>query len=207
MRSGTYRDRAILRMPIMDIKALEAEVEKLSDYDFAAFRDWFARYDAARDVGAGRDVKRDSAVFTELVTSQVARPLAPYGFVQFQSRYLDPGMWVTIRNATTEISVYFEYASGVHLSIRELDPRTTAYTGHNFGLDDLLWIRPRARPRPARPKEFHPEIIRSFLQEESTNLLENADDVLRGDFTVYTLLEPILLERRRRYEREDFEKA
>lgn len=188
----------------MALAAVKQEVVQLSPRDFAAFRDWFATHDAERDVGAGRNVERDAALFTDLVQEHVLRPLASYGFAQHQANFLDPGMWVTLRNRTTELQIYFEYGSGPSVAIHQLDPATATHTGQNFGLDDLLWIRaPGQLRRNRRPTDFHVELLQPYLAHQGAVLRTYAGDVLHGDFTIYQLVDAVQAERERWRDRSD----
>jgi len=183
-----------------DIEALAQEIKKLGPDDLATFRGWFARYDRERPVKAA-DVQRDFDVFRDLVNAHVLGPLSARGFRLHQEQLLHPGMWVRVRNATTGLTVYFEYASGPLLTIQRIDPKTGSYAGENFSIDDLLWVRGFPPILASQPIDFAARGLEEVLRNWVRALRDCADDVLSGDFAVYSMIRPIIENRTARNHR------
>ncbi|HJQ39701.1 MAG TPA: hypothetical protein VKB93_21360 [Thermoanaerobaculia bacterium] len=112
-----------------------------------------------------------------------------YGFEEAEAELLMPGMWIYLRNATSQVAVRFEYDGALWMTIGRLelfDGRIVG--GEEYNVDYLLRLR--------APELEQNEIVTKFDERKIAELLNNwgialrlhADDILRGDFSIFSKL-------------------
>ncbi len=90
---------------------------------------------------------------------------------------------MVFRNEVSQINVHFEYGCAVWLTVGR------SVNGEQFNLNYLLRLRAPDRERlQAVGNSFDPQQIDEIMRERSDTLREYADDLLRGDFTVFPKL-------------------
>jgi hypothetical protein len=122
--------------------------------------------------------------FRRLVNEQMGFLKEEFAFAETEAGKLSPGMWVFFRNPTTEVSVHFEFASGLWVSIRRLDGGGDDPV-KAFALGHLLMTRAPDLARPVTPKDFQRGAVERALQTQARLLKQYAADVLAGNFEIY----------------------
>lgn len=119
-----------------------------------------------------------------------------YGFIEAEATLMLPGMWVYLRNSTTQVAVQFEYGSGVWVTIGRLTQRDGRVVGgEQYNLNYLLSLRAADLERNSRLDGFDETEIEGILRERAAALRQSADDVLRGEFGVFARLKQVRAER------------
>ncbi len=96
-----------------------------------------------------------------------------FGFIGHGSSFLDPGMWIVLRNTTTQLEVLFEYEVGVWTTIRRLaclerDRRPV----EGYGLQEVLVLRAPDRESSAPVRDFDEVLVRQTLDEQARGVRE-----------------------------------
>lgn len=139
---------------------------------------------------------RDFAVFRRLIKQRLGFLATAYGFAEAEAHLLLPGMWVSCRNSTTQVVIYFEYENGLWLTIGRLATVNGQLTGgEQYALNDLLALRKLQPSHTVRMSGFDEGVMDKVLLERAVALQAYADDVLRGDFAVFPRLKEIVTER------------
>ena len=127
--------------------------------------------------------------FRQLAAERLGTVLRDYQFIEADANVIDPGMWVLFRNSTTELQAHFEYMSGVWFVLNRLATfggKTVG--GEGYSLNELLLLRAPEKADQAEIYDFDEKAIASLITEAAGALRDYADDVLRGDFTVFPQL-------------------
>jgi hypothetical protein len=92
-------------------------------------------------------------------------------------------MWIVFRNTATQVTVNFEFAGGLWVSLVRLGSDGTRVDG--CALEHLLTVRAPELADPVSPKDFESDAIQRALQTQASLLKQYASDVLAGDFQIF----------------------
>ena len=138
--------------------------------------------------------------FQQIVNLRFRFLAATYGLASAETGCMSGEMWVSIRGSVSQVDVYFAYGhtdgtgNSIWLTVGRAD-------GERFNLDDLLHLRAPQRERSMLFAGFDPEFVDEILQERSTALREYADDLLRGDFSIFPKLRDVMTKRNTKWSR------
>jgi hypothetical protein len=155
---------------------------------------------------AERDPDAAFSLFRALANDRLAALLNAYGLVESKAQLYYPEMWLSFDNATTRVTIYFEYDSGIWFGIDRLGTvRGKRGVVESSNFDDILALRAPASVLSVPLREFDEVDVSRILAEAGELLRLHADDVLRGEFAVFEMLRPIYAARRAKLD-EDFDK-
>jgi hypothetical protein len=121
--------------------------------------------------------------FRKLVNVHMSFLKEEFTFRETRAGKLYPGMWVYFGNSATQVTVNFEYASGLWVALEWLGADgITPVDG--FALGHLLMVRAPHLARLVTPKDFEQEAIERALQTQANLLQQYASDVLAGNFEI-----------------------
>lgn len=121
----------------------------------------------------------------------------------------DAGFTLSFKNSTTGIRVIYEFREYyAFVEICQLvDGRLVSISGelrsdtilYCYDLDDLLSVRSSESIVPPYQPEtvLNDELIESVISQQAKNLKRYAQDVLRGDFSIFEKLDKVVKERAR----------
>jgi hypothetical protein len=139
------------------------------------------------------DPQSDFKVFRGLVHEELRSVISEFSLQETEAHLLYPGMWTSLRNRTTQVTVHFEYASSLWLTIgrlAEFQGRTVG--GEQYNLNYLLQLRAPDRVNNVMLDHFDADIVKAALQDCAAALILYADDVLKGDFATFPTLREIV---------------
>lgn len=150
-----------------------------------------------------RDWRMDSTEFREYAQAAFAGIAAQYGLqlLPKSSEASGNAFGVRLGNNTTILVIEgINHGFGVDIRIASTDRRHMRF--HTYCFDDLLAIRApefeHVHPGPDDTSEIQKRQIDAYADA----LPKYADDVLRGDFSVFPELAHAIQERQERYDRE-----
>lgn len=108
-----------------------------------------------------------------------------YAFNDVASHCVGPEMWLVFANERVQVSIHFEYGSGMWITLRR------APNGEEFNLDCLLRLRAPHRERVLKVEGFDAHQVDEYTHDRAEALREYAGDILRGDFSIFPALAKI----------------
>ena len=137
------------------------------------------------------------SVFQSSVDSAFLSLESKYGFKKTEMKYVDRGVTVRYRNATTELCLNYEIGDSPWLEISDVQ--------HAENKSTLGWLLvergEQKMPTVAqafRPTPLEEDKLSAALQKIGQQVTEYGADLLRGDFSIL----PKLQERARKYDAE-----
>lgn len=141
--------------------------------------------------------------FRQIVEVRFAPNIRDFAFDDGEANYHFPEMWIAFRNATTEVSVHFEFGSGLWIMVHRVALyKKQRSTGEGYNLDDLLAFRSPHAARSMRSSTFDSDQIAELLEAKGAALRAHGSDVLAGDFAVFAQLKDVYAKRRASLDRE-----
>jgi hypothetical protein len=145
-----------------------------------------------------RDIVSEFNSFRRLAYEQFSFLLDKYAFQETDAKVLLPGMWVEYRNATSQVSVYFEYGGGMNITVGRLKNITgETVAGRQYALRDFLSIGAPSWKWKPNPHDFDEQSMREWLADVAAAVRCCADDVLRGEFEILEEVDRLHTERAR----------
>jgi hypothetical protein len=127
--------------------------------------------------------------FRQIVNDRFRFLTTTYGFEETETGCIQGEIWIVFRSDVSRVIVQFEYRCTVWLTIGQ------GVNGEMFSLNHVLHLRaPHRELEPVIGSFFDPKQIDEIMQERSDALREHADDLLRGDFTIFPKLREIMAE-------------
>jgi hypothetical protein len=119
---------------------------------------------------------------------------ARYGFKKIETKFENRSVIVRFQNTTTDILLIYEIGNMPWLEISAIhDPVNKSTLG--WLLVEKGFENPPLPEQAFRPTTLNENDLEPILQTMNQQLLDHADDLLKGDFTIM----PILQERARKY--------
>jgi hypothetical protein len=131
-------------------------------------------------------------VLQKLSSEYIAKHASNFSLDEVDAQAVYPELWVTFRNATTQVEVHFEYETAVWLTLSKL-VRTNGdiVGGEGYSLAYILSVRAPDVSSSARVTDFDESRIKEALERQIAVMAKYAGDVLCGDFSIFARLKEL----------------